>query len=178
MCFLFCFRILHRQLLFTSWTCTSSPANFDYIADAVLTVRPGRESRDHRMSLAEPVPFLRWRTTQLAKFELSWGLMHLMARKDPSEASKVLLLCVPVYVFFRSRLICLVLVPDLLFFLLLFLLRGSILARGQRCTLLLFLLRCCSSRCFSFSLFFPSSPAEAGCSHSRVAPFKCIPGTW
>lgn len=44
------------------------------------------------MSLAEPVPFLRWRTTQLAKFELSWGLMHLMARKDPTEASKVLLL--------------------------------------------------------------------------------------
>ncbi|CAM9659818.1 unnamed protein product, partial [Laminaria digitata] len=56
--------------------------------DIPMTVISNDRTRDHRMSLAEPVPFLRWRTTQLAKFELSWGLMHLMARKDPSEASK------------------------------------------------------------------------------------------
>lgn len=28
------------------------------------------------MALAEPVPFLRWRTTQLAQFDLSFGLLN------------------------------------------------------------------------------------------------------
>ena len=103
------------------------------------------------MSLAEPVPFLRWRTTQLAKFELSWGLMHLMARKDPSEASKVLLLVLlfvrtsVFFLFLFSFWFGLVLVADLLFLLFWFLLRGSEPARGQMRTLLSRLLRCCSS---------------------------------
>lgn len=28
------------------------------------------------MSLAEPVPFIRWRTTQLARFDLSFGIVN------------------------------------------------------------------------------------------------------
>ena len=72
--------------------------SFDDATVVVLLALPAPEDRDHRMSLAEPVPFLRWRTTQLAKFELSWGLMHLMARKDNTEASKVVLVVVVVVV--------------------------------------------------------------------------------
>lgn len=36
--------------------------------------------RDHRMSLAETVPYLRWRTTQLAQFELTYALKDIMGK--------------------------------------------------------------------------------------------------
>lgn len=77
----------------------------------------------------------------MAKFELSWGLMHLMARKDPTEASKVLLLLLlPTSVFCSwCCLIRLVLVGDIWCLVFLFLLRRSIPAMGQRYTLLLLL---------------------------------------
>ncbi|CAM9325994.1 unnamed protein product, partial [Sphacelaria rigidula] len=44
--------------------------------DIPMTVISNDKTRDHRMSLAEPVPFLRWRTTQLAQFDLSFGLLN------------------------------------------------------------------------------------------------------
>lgn len=36
--------------------------------------------RDHRMSLAEEVPYLRWRTTQLAQFELTYAVKDIMSK--------------------------------------------------------------------------------------------------
>ncbi|CBN74821.1 multidrug resistance pump, putative [Ectocarpus siliculosus] len=48
--------------------------------DIPMTVISNDRTRDHRMSLAETVPYLRWRTTQLAQFELTYPLKDIMGK--------------------------------------------------------------------------------------------------
>ncbi|CAM9646976.1 unnamed protein product [Ectocarpus sp. 13 AM-2016] len=48
--------------------------------DIPMTVISNDRTRDHRMSLAETVPYLRWRTTQLAQFELTYALKDIMGK--------------------------------------------------------------------------------------------------
>ncbi|CAM9440644.1 unnamed protein product [Scytosiphon promiscuus] len=48
--------------------------------DIPMTVISNDRTRDHRMSLAETVPYLRWRTTQLAQFELTYALGPSMGK--------------------------------------------------------------------------------------------------
>eukprot|EP00903_Cladosiphon_okamuranus_P011557 g10877.t2 len=48
--------------------------------DIPMTVISNDRTRDHRMSLAEEVPYLRWRTTQLAQFELTYALKDITGK--------------------------------------------------------------------------------------------------